>query len=150
MTQATAEVDLGSLTGKRVNLTFRDKGEGEPQTLEGRVELANSLGVMFKEKGKSNVTLVEAVWIDNVEELQPKEPNVTVKVLQPIPLGRVRQHLADRHGYERARVNALTEAQAAAEHDAIDHENLAHRHEEPKAAQEAGASDEGAGDADAA
>jgi hypothetical protein len=148
MTAPSTLPALDELTGKRVNLTFVPKGETDAVTQEGRIEIGSAVGLMFKEKGKSNVQLVEADSIQAVEELAAKEPNVTVKTLQPIPLGRIRQHLADRHGYTREAVNGLTEAQAQAEHDAVDHSVLAHKHEEPKAAAEAGAAE--ASEADAA
>src|SRR5690348_14642061 len=125
MTSTETLPALDSLTGKRVTLTYTPKGEAEAVTQEGRVELGSPIGLMFKEKGKSNVVLIEAEQVAAVEELAPKEPNVVTKTLQPIPLGRVRQHLADRHGYSKDQANALTEAQAAAEHDAIDHSVLA-------------------------
>lgn len=141
MTEATTLPDLGELTGKRVNLTFTPKDETEAVTQEGRVEIGSAIGLMFKEKGKSNVQLIEASTIVAVEELAAKEPNVTVKTLQPVPLGRVRQHLADRHGYTKEQANALTESAAYSEHEALDHSVLAHKHEEPKAAVEANADD---------
>lgn len=149
VTEAAPVPDLSTLTGKRVTLTFHDKDSGEAQTLEGRVEMGSPVGIMFKEKGKSNVLLIESGQIEELNELAPKEPNVSVKTLQPIPLGRVRQHLADRHGYKRSDVNALTEQQAANLHDSLDHSELAHKHEVPKAQAEAGAG-ESDGEADAA
>jgi len=148
MTSTQTTPDLSTLTGKRVTLTYTPRGESDPVTLEGKVEIGSEIGLMFKEKGKSNVTIVEADLIVSVEELAPKEPNVTTKTLQPIPLGRVRQHLADRHGWTKESANGLTEAQAAEAHDAIDHSVLAHKHEEPKAAVEAGSGPEGDTDGD--
>lgn len=149
VTEAAPVPDLSTLTGKRISLTFHDKEGGDSQTLEGKVEIGSDVGLMFKEKGKSNVLLIEASQIDAIDELAPKEPNVSVKTLQPIPLGRIRQHLADRHGYTKDQANALTEAQAEVEHDAIDHSVLAHKHEVPKAQAEAGEG-ESDGEADAA
>ena len=145
MTTATTEQGtvppLETLTGKRINLTFRPKDKddnlGEPVTQEGRVEIGSPIGLMFKEKGKSGVQLVEVGQIEGVDELAAKEPNVTVKKLLPVAAGRMRQHLADRHGYELERVNGLSEAQAETEHDEIDHSVLAHRHEKPKAEEDA-------------
>jgi len=148
MTSTQTAPDLSTLTGKRVTLTYTPKGEDGPLTLEGRVEIGSEIGLMFKEKGKSNVTIVEADSIVSVEELAPKEPNVSTKTLQPIPLGRVRQHLADRHGWTKADANALTEAQAAEQHDALDHGVLAHKHEEPKAKVEADVDVDSDGDED--
>lgn len=140
MTSAQTLPALDSLNGKRVTITYVPKGEADAVTQEGRVELGSPIGLMFKEKGKSNVVLIEANTIEAVEELAPKEPNVVTKTLQPIPLGRVRQHLADRHGWTKEQANGLTEAQAAEQHDALDHSVLAHKHEEPKAQVEAGES----------
>lgn len=139
MTEAQQTVDpatLDGFTGKRVTLTFNKDGEQVVQ--EGRVEMGAAIGLMFKEKGKSNVQLIEADSIVAVSELATREPKVTVKTLQPIAEGRVRQHLADRHGYTVEQANGLTEAQAKVEHDGIDHSTLAHKHEVPKAQEEAG------------
>jgi hypothetical protein len=147
VTEAAPVPDLATLSGKRISLTFHDKDSGESQTLEGRVEIGSEVGLMFKEKGKSNVLLIEASQIDAVGELAPKEPNVSVKTLQPIPLGRIRQHLADRHGYKRSDVNGLSEAQAEELHDSLDHSELAHKHEVPKAQTEAGSESDGEADA---
>ncbi len=141
MTEATQErVDastLEGLTDKRVSLTF--VREGETVTLEGRVEMGAAIGVMFKEKGKSNVQLIEAGNIIAASPLAVREPKVTVKTLQPVADGRVRQHLADRHGATLEQVNGMTEAAAKELHDGIDHSGLAHKHEVPQAAAEAGA-----------
>lgn len=143
MTTATSKdtvPPLDTLTGKRISLTFRPKEGGEASTQEGRVEIGSPIGLMFKEKGKSAVQLIEAEQILDVEELAAKEPNVSVKKLLPVAAGRMRQHLADRHGYPLEEANGLNEAQAEEEHADIDHGVLAHRHEEPKAKEDAEAS----------
>ena len=145
MTEATQTIvdpsTLEGFTGKRVSLTFTrqgDEGATEQVTQEGRVEMGAAIGLMFKEKGKSNVQLIEADSILDVQELAARDPKVTVKTLQPIAEGRVRQHLADRHGYTVEQANGLTEAQAKEAHDQIDHGSLAHKHEVPQAQAEAG------------
>lgn len=140
MSETATPVDTASLTGKRVTLTF--SLDGETVTKEGRVEMGTHQGLIFKEKGKSSTLLIEAGDVKSVEELASKEPNVAVKKLQPIPLGRVRQHLADRHGYPKDVANALTEQQAFDAHAELDHGPLAHVHVEPDAKTDAEAGDE--------
>ena len=153
MTSTEASIDpatLDAYTGKRVSLVFTRevKGEGDaPATTEqveqeGRVEVGAAIGLMFKEKGKSNVQFIETPQIVSVTELAVREPKVTVKTLQPVAAGRVRQHLADRHGYPLDQVNGLTEAAATELHDGIDHSTLAHKHEVPKAEADAATGDE--------
>lgn len=145
---------LDGYTGKRVSLTFNRevKGEGdapattEQVTQEGRVEIGSTIGLMFKEKGKSNVQFIETPQILAVTELAVREPKVTVKTLQPVAAGRVRQHLADRHGFTVAELNGMTEAAGVELHDGIDHTALAHKHEVPKAETEAATGDEPIGD----
>lgn len=139
MTTATP-LDLTPYTGKRVTLTFLDQeDEGKQVAQEGLVELATEQGVMFKKRGSSGVQLIEAKDVVDVAELPSKEPNVTVKKLQPIAAGRVRQHLVDRHGFAVAVANTLSEVEATVEHDKIDHSVLGHVHVTPQAEKDAAA-----------
>lgn len=127
MTQAT--LDLTQYADKRVTLIFRPEGGDDVVTKEGRVDAASAAGLLFKEKGKADMHIIEPSWIENIVVAPTKEPKVAVKKLQPIPVGRVRQHLADRHGYLPADLNEMTEQAAFDLHESIDHAPLAHKHE---------------------
>lgn len=131
MTQAT--LDLGQYADQRVTITFRPEGTEEAVTKEGRVDAASAAGLLFKEKGKSDLHIIEPSWIDSIDPAAAKEPKVLVKKLKPIPLGRVRQHLADRHGYRPTDLNSLNEHQAFELHEQIDHSELAHVHVQAQA-----------------
>jgi hypothetical protein len=135
-------LDLTQFSDKKVTVTFRADGSGEPTTKEGLVQAASAAGILFKEKGKADIHIIEPGWIDSIDMAPEKEPKVTTKKLQPVPEGRVRQHLADRHGYLVDDLNKMTEAQATELHDGIDHNGLGHIHETPKAQQEAAGSPE--------
>lgn len=134
MTQAT--LDLAQYADQKVTLTFR-QDDGEEVTKEGRVDTASAAGLLFKEKGKADLHIITPEAIVGIEVAPTKDPKVTVKKLQPIPLGRVRQHLADRHGYRPADLNAMSEQQAFDLHEQLDHTELAHKHEVPAAKAEA-------------
>lgn len=134
--------DLSVFADKKVTLVYRDD-EDKEQTKEGTVQAASAIGLVFKEKGKSDVDIVRAEQVVNIEAAPEKEPNVQIKKLQPVTKN-YRQHLADRHGYAPDDLNKLTEEQGKEIHDGIDHSKLAHRHEVPKAQQDAqaGAADD--------
>ncbi len=125
-------VDLTDFVNKKVSLTYRAEGTEEATTKEGTVQAASAIGLIFKEKGKADVDIVEPDWIDAIEATPEKEPNVTVKKLKPVT-SNFRQHLADRHGYLPKDLNEMTEEQGKAVHDGIDHSELGHRHEVPQA-----------------
>lgn len=133
---STEQIDLTDFVNKKVTLTFRAEADAEPVTKEGTVQAASAIGMIFKEKGKADVDIVEPDSIVSIEEVPEKEPNVTVKKLKPVT-SNFRQHLGDRHGYLPADLNKMTEAQAKEIHDGIDHGPLAHKHETPQAQAEA-------------
>lgn len=130
----TPTLDLPSYAGKKVTLTFTDD-EGSEVSKEGTIQAASAIGLIFKEKGKADVDIVEPDAIISIEEAAEREPNVQVKKLQPVTKN-FRQHLADRHGYLPADLNKLTEEQGKEIHDGIDHSDLGHKHETSKAQQD--------------
>jgi hypothetical protein len=132
MTTTQEALDLTTFADKKVNITFRPEGNGEPVEKEGTVQAASAIGLIFKEKGKADVLIIEPDWIDSISAQAEKEPNVTVKKLQPVTKN-FRQHLADRHGYLPKDLNEITEEQGKEIHDGIDHTSLAHKHETPQA-----------------
>jgi hypothetical protein len=138
---STETLDLASYASKKVNLTFRDD-EDKEVTKEGTISAASAIGLVFKEKGKADVDIVQSDSIISIEELAEKPGKVQVKKLQPVTKN-YRQHLADRHGYLPADLNKLTEEQGKEIHDGIDHSELAHKHEVPKAQQDAEGAESG-------
>lgn len=99
--------------------------------LEGKVEDASEVGMAFKEKGKRDVELVEPHQIEEINLAPEKPKTLAQKKLKPVTENTARQHLLDRHGYERSVVNGMTDSQGLAEHDDIDHADLGHKHVEP-------------------
>lgn len=122
---------LEGLSGKNVIL-HQIADDGSVVELEGKVEAASEMGVAFKEKGKRDVVLVEVSQIEEISAAPTKPKTLAQKKLKLIGEGQARQHLLDRHGYERSTVNGLTDEQAFQIHEDIDHADLGHRHEETK------------------
>ena len=118
---------LESFEGKNVILHLI-KSDGTVEELTGTVESANEHGMAFKPKGKRDFVLVEPKDIEEITEAPQALKSIPQKKLKPIADGSVRQHLLDRHGYQRSVVNGMTDEQAVKLHDEIDHKDLGHRH----------------------
>lgn len=119
---------LEQYEGKQVLLTLAAEN-GDAKELEGKVEAASVQGMAFKEKGKRDVELVMPNEIVEIA-LAPVKPKPLIqKKLKLVSETTVRQHLLDRHGYERTVVNAMSEDSALMEHEDIDHKDLGHKHE---------------------
>ena len=136
---------LESYSGKQVVLHVVND-EGGLDELEGKVESASEVGMAFKEKGKRDLRLIEPSQIEEIE-LAPEAPKKSPqKKLQQVTESGARQHLLDRHGYLRSWANQVSDAEAFAEHQSIDHSDLGHRHltdeETAKKAEKASESDE--------
>lgn len=99
--------------------------------LEGKVEAASAAGIAFKEKGKREVDLIEPVNVEEIALAPTKPKNLPQKKLKLVAENNARQHLLDRHGYDRSVVNGMEDDQAFAEHEDIDHSDLGHKHVEP-------------------
>lgn len=119
---------LQNYSGKQVILTLVLDG-GDATEHEGKVEAASEFGMAFKEKGKRESILVEPSQIEEISVAPSKPKTLSQKKLKEVTENTVRQHLLDRHGYERSVVNEMSDEQAAAEHEDIDHSDLGHRHE---------------------
>jgi hypothetical protein len=137
--------DYSEYVGKRVMLTHNlkeanDKGE-LAEELEGTVEAANPLGVMFKPKGQVKALLFEAGDIEEVRYAPEKAKTMKAKTLKPITFGQAKGHLLERHGLTLAEVNGLTEEQALEYHNGLDHValDLGHVHGEKESAPAAAA-----------
>ena len=127
---------LVDFAGKQVILhLITDDGLKE---LEGKVEDASEVGMAFKEKGKRDVELVEPHQIEEIALAPTKPKTLAQKTLKEVTETTVRQHLLDRHGYDRSVVNGMSDEQAFAEHSDIDHSDLGHKHESPEVDDEAG------------
>lgn len=132
MTSVT-ELDLSQYAGKRVLVTFNEGSEAKE--VEGTVQSGNSLGLLLKPRGKSNVEIIEATMIERVELAPDKQKNLNVKYVKNVWLGKARQHLLDWHGMTLTSINSITEEQAFEQHTSIDHlaSDLGHVHgERPK------------------
>lgn len=128
---------LENFSGKQVILHLI-KEDGSVEELTGKVEDASEVGMAFKEKGKRDVDLVLPHQIEEIALAPEKPKTLSQKKLKPVTESTVRQHLLDRHGYERSVVNEMSDAQAFGEHNDIDHTDLGHRHVEPEAEGENG------------
>ena len=128
MTVATQ--DLASYEGKSIILTVAND-DGSAREVTGKVEAASEAGMAFREKGKRDVELVMPNEIVEIALAPEKPKKINQKKLKPISDERMRQHLADRHGFTLEEVNGMTDSEAVELHDNIDHSNLGHRHEGP-------------------
>lgn len=138
--------DYEKFIGKKVVLVQlldkpNEKGEGAEE-LEGTLEAVAGEMVMFKQKGKTSPTLIETSKIDNIDHAPEKAKNLTARKLKPIDFGQARAHLLDRHGMTLAQVNEMSEKDALALHEQIDHDGLGHVHEAAPKPEDSGNSDE--------
>jgi hypothetical protein len=133
---------LEGYSGKQVVLHVVNDENGLDE-LEGTVVSASEVGMAFKEKGKRDLRLIEPSQIEEIE-VAPEAPKKTPqKKLQQVTNKSARQHLLDRHGYLRSWANEVSDDEAFAEHEGIDHSDLGHRHltDEETAKKAAGKSD---------
>lgn len=151
----TATRDFTDFTGKKViitrNLAEPNEAGDTAVELEGKAESANSLGILFKAKGKTGLELIEASEIEDVRLAPETDKKLTAKTLKVTELGSAKQHLLDRHGLTLTDINGLDEGAAHTYHAELDHKSLdlGHVHgakpaEERAAALEAAASDDSA------
>lgn len=117
---------LEQFDGKQVIIHLIE--EDGTREVEGKIEAASEQGVAFKEKGKRDVDLVLPAQIYEIALAPTKPKNLSQKKLKPVADSSARQHLLDRHGYDRSVVNGMTDEQAFAEHEDIDHADLGHKH----------------------
>jgi hypothetical protein len=132
---------LEEYDGKQVILTLI-QGDGSAAEYEGKIEAASAAGVAFKEKGKRDVELVEPSQIEEISLAPVKPKSLPQKKLKPVTESTARQHLLDRHGWNRSDVNGMTDEQAFADHEDTDHDDLGHRHVEPDDDEDEGESEE--------
>lgn len=114
-----------------------ENGEGDVESLEGKAEVANESGLLLKVKGRSGLQLIA---LDRVEALEfaPETPKkIATKTVKVIGYGKVRQHLADRHGWTVSDLEEVSEEDALNTHQGLDHkvEGIAHVHGDKKASE---------------
>jgi hypothetical protein len=120
---------LSDFNGKNVILTIAGPDGGDAVEVHGKVEGGSPVGLAFKEKGKREVKLVEPGDIIEIAEAPTEAKKVSQKKLKPLDKPeQARQHLADRHGYNRSDLNKMSDADAFKFHEELDHSNLGHKH----------------------
>lgn len=116
---------------KNVTINVLREDGDDHDTVTGRIETISDTAVIIRTRAGSEV-VTNARIVDLPVVLPPRRNSkVIVRTLRPLETT-VRQHLVDRHGLVVDLANALTEDQAVAYHNRIDHGNLGHRHEETK------------------
>lgn len=137
--EETTEAFFTKLVNKRVRLVYVPEGPGATEGTRPVAEEiiayvqayneANKM-LMVRQKGRTMGFLLEVADVVEIETDEDDVKPIKQKKLKAVDTNTVRQHLADRHGYELTHVNSLTDEQAEEEHDAIDHGNLGHTHQE--------------------
>jgi hypothetical protein len=143
MTKGYKMSDYEKFVGKKVVLT-RNLKEADAEgnlavELEGTLEAANAVGVMFKAKGQVKPEIFELGEIEEVRYAPEKAKKQRAKKLKPVEYGQAKSHLLERHGLTLTQVNGWTEEQALAYHNEIDHvkADLGHVHEDKSEAEAA-------------
>ncbi|QSL99716.1 hypothetical protein SEA_AMORE2_77 [Gordonia phage Amore2] len=127
MTAPATELELTDYDGKKVELLI----QGAEEYVTGTVASGAEKMIAFKEKGKSNLSLIKAEDIADIRVAQEAEAEMKARRLNLVNLDTVKRHLADRHGYSLADINAMTPEAALSFHDSLDHEPLSHFHADP-------------------
>lgn len=130
------EQDIKEYVGKKVTLVRNlpePNAEGHSTIeLEGEIIEANpKVGVLFRQRGRTNGELVMAHEIEDIRLLVIPPKPIKVKGLKRMNAETVRQHLADRHGVSVANLNKTDEVEAMKMHDslhAIQGNDLGHNH----------------------
>jgi hypothetical protein len=115
--------DYSGYTDKKVKLQLTDG-----TVLEGTIEAGSTVGVVLKEKGQRSTKLIEAKDIQSLGEVEAAPKKLKARTLPLVTEGKVREHLIERHGLKVSEIDALTEEQAKAFHDTVDHSDLGHKH----------------------
>jgi filamentous hemagglutinin family protein len=127
-TTATETKDYSEYTGKSVivtqNLEKPDADGNGTVEVEGKVQVANALGILLKPKGQINVKMIEAGEIEEIRLAPEKASKLKRSKLQVVKLGQARRHLLTNHGVQLAWANSVTEEQAFEYHQGLNHEEL--------------------------
>lgn len=95
------------------------------------IQAATVAGVVYKEKGRSNIELTEVAKIEEISAAPVKPKPVQQKKLKPIEFGQARQHLLDKHGVLLTWAKEADEQAAFDYHATLDHTDLGHVHVTP-------------------
>jgi hypothetical protein len=118
--------------GRKVVVVYKVDGQTDAVEQEGLAEVANEGGILFKPKGKTQMILLEAANIEEVNFIEDKPKKLDRKTLKLVLFGNARSHLLERHGYRLGDVNDMSEQDAYDLHEGIDHdaEDLGHVHKD--------------------
>ena len=115
---------LEETVGKKCVLESTD---GEK--IEGKVHAASEMGVLIIPKGSMTPKLIEMSKVKSCEAVPSEPTKLRQKRFDPMTAAKVRRHLLDQHGWYLSVVNGMTEVEALAEHDGLDHSDLGHNHD---------------------
>lgn len=119
-------VNLLEYANKHITVTFRD--EDENKTITGLVTMVNAMVMLVRPKGRPYVLVdVESVASIQAVDEPVKVQRIKVRSMEKILPDQVRQHLADRHGFQ---LHKIPDGQdvACGLHDLVGHDGLGHHH----------------------
>jgi hypothetical protein len=130
-TQTSFDLEqLVPYVGKTITLRYIEDGEEVSKTGEIKnlkVNIKDPL-VFFNPRGRGVPILVEGGNILGFEATETRLRLVSKRSLHPAKAATVRRHLADAHGWSLDKVNGMSDEAALVEHERIDHDPLAHDH----------------------
>lgn len=98
---------------------------------EGTIEMASSVGIAFRPKGKRDVMLVQPKDVARIDIVPEKPKPLVARTLKPLEESSARRHLFHLHNFERGDLADVTDEEALDLHEDIDHTNLGHKHKDP-------------------
>lgn len=127
------QIDLTKFLNQVIKFQLVVNGEG-PQVMEGTVIMVNGPAMILSPKGSTRNRLIELsdILVGSLEVVPIRPKELKPKQVLGTAASNVRQHLLDRHGYELAVINGITDVQAWKEHEEIDHDRLGHHHNKPE------------------
>lgn len=133
--QTMASFDLQELVpyvGKTITLQYLEDGKEVSKTGEIKnlkLNLADPL-VFFNPRGRGVPVIVEGGDVHGFEATETRLRLVSKRSLREAKAATVRRHLADAHGWSLDEVNSMSDEAALVQHEKINHDPLAHDHEE--------------------
>ena len=118
------EALLEDFVGKTVKAVILDDAGVRQESKEYKVEAANGGFYILREKGRSAPHLVPSLQIESFEVPEPKPVLLKAKRLKPVDDSAVKRHLLDTHGYKVGDINGISQEQAVALHESIDHQEI--------------------------
>lgn len=122
------DTDLSQYNGKKVTVvrkleTPNEKGESAVQ-VECVVQVGNANGLLVKPKGKVQFDLIKLDEIEDVYLTPEKSKPLVASKIKKVTIGQARRHLLERHGVTLEWANSVSEEDALAYHDSLDHVEL--------------------------